>query len=276
MEKLDRLGWAAGIAITSFGVSAGIRTNDPAALDRVLPALPPVWRSAETDTVDTIFSLYFAGPPARPNVKNYHLLYGDHVRLARVTEEEQVFSSLERWLEFFLASNAREMIFLHAGVVGWRGGAVLFPGRSFSGKSTLVHELVRAGAAYYSDEFAVLDRKGLVHPYPRPIALRSSPRERPVKISPAADCDFRALEPLPVTKVIVTKYREGARWRPKSVGAGQGALELIANTVVARQKPELMVEVFRNALSGATFLIGKRGEASQMVNSVLDGSSPDR
>jgi len=143
--------------------------------DRVLPALPPVWRSAETDTVDTIFSLYFAGPPARPNIKNYHLLYGDHVRLARVTEEEQVFSSLERWLEFFLASNAREMIFLHAGVVGWRGGAVLFPGRSFSGKSTLVHELVRAGAAYYSDEFAMLDRRGLKR---GPGSSWSKPRQR--------------------------------------------------------------------------------------------------
>jgi hypothetical protein len=31
-----------------------------------------------------------------------------------------------------------------------------------------VAELVRAGATYYSDEFAVLDSRGRVHPFPRP------------------------------------------------------------------------------------------------------------
>jgi uridine kinase len=41
---------------------------------------------------------------------------------------------------------------------------IAIPGRSFSGKTSLVTALVRAGAVYYSDEFAVIDRDGLVRP----------------------------------------------------------------------------------------------------------------
>jgi len=57
-------------------------------------------------------------------------------------------------------------------VVAWRGRAILLPGRSYVGKSTLVMELVRAGAVYYSDEYAVLDARGRVHPFAQPVALR--------------------------------------------------------------------------------------------------------
>ena len=66
--------------------------------------------------------------------------------------------------------------FVHAGIVAWGKAAVLIPGRSFSGKTTLVAELVRAGATYYSDEFAVIDRLGMVYPYARPLQVRESDR----------------------------------------------------------------------------------------------------
>ena len=71
-----------------------------------------------------------------------------------------------------LAERARNRIFIHAGVVGWQGRAIVIPGRSFSGKSTLVAALLQAGATYYSDEFAVLDGRGYVHPF---LARRSFP-----------------------------------------------------------------------------------------------------
>jgi len=68
----------------------------------------------------------------------------------------------------YIALWARRRVFVHAGVVAWQGRAVLIPGRTLSGKSWLVRALVRAGAEYYSDEFAVLDARGRVHPYPLP------------------------------------------------------------------------------------------------------------
>ena len=51
-------------------------------------------------------------------------------------------------------------------MVGCGGGALLLPGGSFTGKTTLVGALVRAGAVYYSDQYALLDEDGLIHPYP--------------------------------------------------------------------------------------------------------------
>ena len=64
-----------------------------------------------------------------------------------------------------VANYAPDRVFVHAGVVAWRGRALVLPGTSFAGKTTLVAELVRAGAIYYSDEYAVLDEQGRVHPY---------------------------------------------------------------------------------------------------------------
>ena len=72
-----------------------------------------------------------------------------------------------------VAEHAPEYVFLHAGVVAWEDRALLLPGQSHAGKSTLVAELVRAGATYYSDEFALLDSQGRVHRiYTRDIRMR--------------------------------------------------------------------------------------------------------
>ena len=43
-----------------------------------------------------------------------------------------------------------------------------------TGKTTLVKALVEAGATYYSDEFAVLDKEGQVQPYPVPLSIRGN------------------------------------------------------------------------------------------------------
>ena len=72
------------------------------------------------------------------------------------------FDSLVRIL---VAEWTRSLVFIHAGAVGWRGKAIVFPGNSFFGKTTLVAELVRRGAAYLSDEYAILDENGVVHPF---------------------------------------------------------------------------------------------------------------
>jgi hypothetical protein len=44
MRKIDRLGWAAGFSLTSYGLTVGVRVSDPAALRLVAERLPPGWR----------------------------------------------------------------------------------------------------------------------------------------------------------------------------------------------------------------------------------------
>ena len=98
--------------------------------------------------------------------------------LATATEEH-IFTWLCQDIDNTVAQRSRQMLFVHAGVVGWRGMAIVIAGRSHTGKSTLVAELVRRGAVYYSDEFAVLDDMGMVHPYRRPLVLRGETRPPP-------------------------------------------------------------------------------------------------
>jgi len=83
-----------------------------------------------------------------------------------------VFEAFETDLQLYVAEMAPRRLFVHAGVVGWRGQAIIIPGRTFTGKTTLVAALVKAGATYYSDEYAVLDVRGRVHPYARPLGIR--------------------------------------------------------------------------------------------------------
>jgi len=269
MAKLDRLGWADGISFLSYGVRIGVRVNKPGALDLVLNYLPPGWKPASSPVVERLYSLIVGGDGPRPNVRRFNLLYAGIVRMAKSVDLAQILESLESDVQFHVAQVARRKVFVHAGVVGWQGRAILIPGRSFSGKSTLVAELVRAGATYYSDEYAVLDARGRVHPFARPLAMRENGTGRMKKYSVEEMGGLRGTKPLPVGLVVVSKYKAGARWRPRQLSPGQGALALLDNTVCARQQPEMALATIKQ-LWQAPVLKGVRGEARAVVDFILD------
>jgi hypothetical protein len=75
---------------------------------------------------------------------------------------------------------------------------------------------------------------------------------------------------LPVGIVVVSPYRAGARWRPTRLSAGQAALELLAHTVPARRKPEVVVPTLRSTVSEAIALNGVRGEAEEAARLILE------
>jgi hypothetical protein len=142
---------------------------------------------------------------------------------------------------------------VHAGVVGWRGLAIVIPGPSQSGKSTLVADLVRAGATYFSDEYAVFDRNGRVHPYARALSLRGlwgATTKIPM------DKAGGPSEPLPLGLVLVTRYRPGSAWKPRSASPAEGALALLRNTVSIRSKPRAALRALSQAVSRARVLTG--------------------
>jgi len=268
MKKIDRLGWAAALTFESFGARVGLRVNDARLLETLAAHLPPGWKHSKASVVERLYSVY--APPAsrRRGMSGFHLLYGDHVRLARSKEAKEVFEVFESELQRYVAESARRGLFVHAGAVGWRGRAVVLPGRSFSGKSTLVAELVRAGATYYSDEYAVIDRRGRVHPFSRPIGMREGTGKRKVTIeSLNGAAGARAL---PVGLVVVSEYKEGARWRPQQLSSGRGVLELLAHTVSARRDPANALGMLERVATGARVLKGARGEARETAASILE------
>src|SRR6266849_5894476 len=160
MAKIDRLGWVEGMSFTSYGVRVGVRVNNPAILKDVIARLPPGSKPASFQVVDHLYSVI--GGSANPNakVRRLNLAYWNLLRIARSRKFDEVLEAFESHVQLTVAEYAPRRIFVHAGVVGWKDRAILIPGMSYSGKTTLVDQLIRAGATYYSDEYAVVDPGG--------------------------------------------------------------------------------------------------------------------
>lgn len=172
---------------------------------------------------------------------------------------------LEGRIALHVAARAPRHVFIHTGVVIWRGRALLLPGRSKVGKSTLVRFLVRCGARYYSDEYAVLDESGRVLPYPRPLALRTRSGVRRLRMPrPRATL-------LRVGWVVGLRYDAAARdaLSVEPMSAGQTALLLLDNAVAARLAPERVLPAVRTVAAGAEGLRGVRGEAALAATTLL-------
>ena len=81
MKKLDRLGWAEGLAFSAFGVRVGVRVNVPGVLPRLLPLLPPGWQKSRTLVAQRLYSLIVAEGSERAGLRRLHMIYVDTVRL---------------------------------------------------------------------------------------------------------------------------------------------------------------------------------------------------
>jgi hypothetical protein len=269
MSRVDRLGWVVGFSLKSYGVRIGIRSNDPAALVSARRHFPNDWEAVSSPWVDRIYSISIGRKSPHTNARPLNQLYGDDVRLARSFDLDELYERLESDLRLFVAELARHRVFVHAGVVGWKGQAIVIPGRSYSGKSTLVAELVRAGATYYSDEYAVLDSRGRVHPFAKPLELREEGEFTQTKITAAELGGHSGTKPLPVGLVLMTQFKSGARWRPRKLTAGRGVLEMLFNTVSARRSPERALATLQRVAEQADVLKGVRGNATEVVDALL-------
>jgi hypothetical protein len=271
MEKLDRLGWVAGLAFVSHGVRIGIRVNDPGVLERVATHLPPQWKASPTPVVRELCSLLVGGNTPGSSVRRYHLLYWGSSRIARTMEDDEVYQALESLLHLVVAVRAPRRVFVRAAVVGWQGRALVICGPPSSGKTALVEALIRAGATYYSDQYAVLDAQGRVHAYPMPLTWQKEAQGLPRRRHVETLGSQVGIKPLPVGMVLITHYEARARWRPRLLSPGQAVLALLAYTVPARLRPKVALATLRRVAAGATTFRGKRGEAGDMVLPLLDG-----
>jgi hypothetical protein len=252
-------------SFTAYGLRFGLRVNDPAALEAACAAAPLGWEPAPIAEGDVLYTLRIAPP----HTSNSHLLTCGSIVIASDPDLAIVLRLFTKHAELLTATLAHDCLFVHAGVVGWRDRAILVPGRSFSGKTTLVKALVEAGAIYYSDEFAILDRQGLVLPYPLPLALRNGAGQSIGQIPIAAIGGEVGTEPLPVGLVVVTQYQAGAKWRPRPLSAARALLALMDNTVAAQREPEHSMPILRAAVVSATVIKSKRGEAAGVAQAIL-------
>jgi len=137
-------------------------------------------------------------------------------------------------LHLTIALHATDDVFVHAGAVEWGGSAIVIPGRSHAGKSSLVRSLVRAGATYLSDEYARITFDGLIAPYPRPLQIRE-PRGR--RLVDPESIGAVASIPVPPGLLLLTHYVEHSMFDPQPVAPAHAALALLDNTVIAEVHP---------------------------------------
>lgn len=249
------------LSFEAFGVPVQLSLEPPELEAAVQDILPPGWTPARPTASARRFALQQVGPD------RYTTIDGDHPWIQNAGLDLAV-GMLDSRIRLYIATDAREWTFVHAGVVASKGRAVMIPGLSFSGKSTLVKALIEAGATYYSDEYAVLDGEGRVHPYARRLSIRTplATLERSASELGGATGEAKA----DVAMVVLTRYRPGSSWEPQRVTAGQGVTAVLANTVPARERPQQSLRVVGRALSGATVLQSDRDEAGPVAAALLE------
>lgn len=249
----------ATICFDAYGVPIELRAHEPELLGALRRVVPPGASLTEPGAVATVFSIL--------DGSGSYVLLADGARIAESAQLHEILALLESVLHFHVAVAARTRLFVHAGVVGWKGGAIVLPGRTHAGKSSLVAALVRAGATYYSDEYAVLDDDGFVHPFARALAIRDDTgrvrRVDPRTIGAVGDA------PLPVTQVIATRYVEGGSWHGAPMSPGETVLALFDNTLAARSRSADALRILAAVARQAPGIRGERGDAAAAVEQIL-------
>lgn len=249
------------LAFESLGVRLELTADTPEVFDRFPAMLPPDAQPIERGPEDPSFGVHQA-----PDGSYGYTRDGSPVTSG--TDLDFALSLLETQIRIYIGINATDRIFVHAGVVGFQGRAIVLPGRSFTGKTTMSLALVAAGATYYSDEFGVFDPDGLVHPYLKSPSVRNTLGE-----DTDGPSDWEGLEgerpPLPVGAVIFTEYHSGGVWQPRELSQGRGTLGLFSNTLAALSRPQEAMQVLSRALNGAVILESERGEAAETAERLL-------
>ncbi len=269
LEKLNRLNWKAQINFEAYGTRIGVRSNCAETIEnlqKIMPTiLPSGWKEIENSATDYIFSLI-----RQKNKTKKDVFYKNGELLLEGFSLEENWRFVKSQIQVTVAEFAADYVFLHAGVVGWKGKAIIIPGKSFAGKTTLVAEFVKRGADYYSDDFTVIDKDGYVHPFPKQLSIRGT-------IDNGQQADFeveelggrRGIEPIPVGVLLLTKYKSNVKLNPKLGSIGQGVMAGVANSLSVRQNPKFVLSVLCKIAKDAIIFKSDRNEAKEFVDFFL-------
>lgn len=200
----------------------------------------------------------------------YYRFVHNEKSLASGRSLKKLFKFFDTIIRISVGESAKDLVFVHAGVVGWKGHAIVLPGDSFTGKSTLVAELVRNGAEYYSDDFAIIDKDGLVQPFARAISMRTDDGDFiPYELTLDQIGGRIGNKRIPIRLVLFTKYAARTRWNPRFLTPGQGILEVIPFILSLKPQPEFSLRVLNKVSDNAIIATGSRGGAKKFAKTLL-------
>jgi hypothetical protein len=244
------------LVFRAYGVTIEVGVAEPRQVPSVVALLPRGWERGDPGDVVARFVLGEGGR-----------LAADGLTVLPAADEATALSVLDAAMRSAIAQNSPDQVFVHAGVVARDGHALLLPGTSWSGKTTLVAALVRSGATYFSDEFAVLDSSGRVHPYPKPLSLREPGAYVQVEV-PAEELGAVGDAPADVALIAVAPYTGTASMLRVGTSGG-GALALLSHAIAARTRSAAVLQAVRAAATDALYVEGERGEAEPAAQELL-------
>jgi hypothetical protein len=232
--------------------------------------LPKAMKATPARVVGTLYSFVLGGLSDRASTRRFNLLYRDSTLLARSHDLNELRRAFDRDLSMRIGEAASERIFVHAGVVVFETGAVVVPGRSTSGKTTLIQALVREGGVYYSDEYALLDSRGWVSPWAEPLSIR---RNGPLQVGERHSAASLGLvvgrRAVPVRMIVLTSFARGGRFKPVALSPAAGVLGLLEHTLPARTRPRAALRALALAAAGARVIRSPRGEARYAARAIV-------
>jgi len=193
----------------------------------------------------------------------------DGARVGKFVQKRGFSRHFNSMVRAHVAGKTKNWVFVHAGVVEWRGKAIVIPGQSQQGKTTLVSELIRIGAGYMSDEFAILDSGGFVHPFDRDLAVRTSQEIGMESVSPERFGAEKRLEPIEAGMVLFTSFVENGIWNPERTTVGNGILATIPQVIPVSFNTEFALKVLNTTFNRAIIVKSDRGEARETAPRVL-------
>lgn len=255
------------ILIRSHGVLVRMKTNDRDAFREIIPILHSNLPGCEIDlSSDDIAEhefIYIWNP------SKLDALYKDGVKVSTRRRRNEALHLTGSQVRICIAEFAPDHVFIHAGVVAINGKAIVIPAKSMSGKSTLTAELVRLGAIYYSDEYAVIDRNGFVCPFPKDLSMREDGEFVQTDIPIEEFGGRQGTEPIPVEMILITAYKPNARWKPRELSPGQGFMELVSHTVPIRQNPTIAMERLSKIVRTSRIIKTKRADAAKTASTLF-------
>jgi hypothetical protein len=253
--------------LSSFGVVLHLRANS-VPRSWIEEIFLPGWRLVEPDrephTTIEIEKANGTSSAERFVIEVDRQPVEEHLAVARLAR------ALDQIIHLKIAELSPEAVFLHAGVVAWQKKAILLPGRSMSGKSTLTRALTDAGALYYSDEFAPILPDGRVVPYPKALSVRQSCGD-PAKIDAHLLGWRDGLPAVPIAVIAAVRYDPHSAPASKvhETSKAKAVVALLDNAVPAMRASERCLSTAVAATRNARCLEGNRPEAAVFASALL-------
>jgi hypothetical protein len=252
------------LSIQHYGVNIQLTTHDPKLVAHVhdeLMLVLPGFRQVQSEAEHHLFHRLTASG-------QNEVFYNSELEFITSSWNE-LLSKLVSKIRMVIAEFAVGYVFIHSGAVSIGDNAILLPGNSFDGKSTLTAELVRQGSAYLSDEYGILDETGCVHPVTSHLTLRHEDNTiqtgRSVKSIGGTTAETRAK----VKMVVFTKYYPNAEWIPKRLSRPNGIMEIINHVIPIRRSPIFALSALGQMANSSIFFASHRGEAKYCAEKIL-------